>query len=293
VVFAANLLMDAVVLWLTGRLLALPEQKKLKTARKIAAPMTGAFYATAVQLYPYSLLNHPIAKFACSLVMAAIAYLPKNLCQLLRNTACIYIVSFAVGGAGIGLWYFLRSYQPDLVFRLQTGDRLLLLPAAAIFTGLSLIFFIGRVRNLRKLETIMLDLAIEYAGERINLTGLLDTGHLLSEPLTAGPVICLSCCSLTYKMLQSLMDEGWDSLAKVSYRTLNKSSQLTLFKPEGIWLKKKDQEEWQSLPDGWIGLLPFPLDQENRYQALVPGILVNRLLEPGKEVSKNEGMAEV
>ena len=113
---------------------------------------------------------------------------------------------------------------------------------------------------------------IRHGAHRLTLTGLIDSGNLLRDPVTALPVIVIS--RRAAMRLIPLPDAG-----KVTYpfrlitvRTVNGTGMMTVFHPDSVCLRT--ERGWQRV-ETLLGVSPEGYDG---FQALVPvGLMTNDL----------------
>lgn len=118
-------------------------------------------------------------------------------------------------------------------------------------------------------NTPCVSVEITYAGFRMELTALVDSGNLLRDPITQLPVIVISQAAAA-KLLPCLhpgrLTQG---MRLISVRTIAGSSLMPVFRPKAVRLL---------LPQGWqtvsavIGLSP---DGYSGFQALLPACLLS------------------
>jgi stage II sporulation protein GA (sporulation sigma-E factor processing peptidase) len=186
--FLINLGMDALCLYLTGRLL----HRRLSHIRIWVASALGGFYSVAALLMDTGQAVALLTDIAVCLAMCAISFGCKGSEGLRRflGTALLYfILSMALGGIMTALYHLLNKLE----FRLPADSEgegmeawlfaLLALPA----TLLSL--WSGRVCR-RAASVPVCTVEIEVGGRSVMLEGMVDTGNLLREPMSGRAVLC-------------------------------------------------------------------------------------------------------
>lgn len=147
------------------------------------------------------------------------------------------------------------------------------LPAALIVLGVCLLLrtvpaLLPKTEDAPRLATV----DIRHGAHRLTLTGLIDSGNLLRDPVTALPVIVIS--RRAAMRLIPLPEAG-----KVTYpfrlitvRTVSGMGTMTVFHPDSVCLLTK--EGWQRV-ETLLGVSPEGYDG---FQALVPaGLMTNDL----------------
>ncbi len=129
-----------------------------------------------------------------------IAFRFKRFSYFLQNVAMFYFVAFMIGGGLIAVRFFLQSDSQILngMASLRTtgfGD-----PISWIFVivGFPLLWYFSRGRlNTIEYRSIsyeqMADVEIQIEDATIRLKGLIDSGNLLTDPITKVPVMIIDC----------------------------------------------------------------------------------------------------
>ncbi len=147
------------------------------------------------------------------------------------------------------------------------------LPAALIVLGVCLLLravpaLLPKTEDTPRLATV----DIRHGAHRLTLTGLIDSGNLLRDPVTALPVIVIS--RRAAMRLIPLPENG-----KVTYpfrlitvRTISGTGMMTVFHPDSVCLRT--ERGWQRV-ETLLGVSPEGYDG---FQALVPaGLMTNDL----------------
>lgn len=192
VVFAVNTIMDMMVLTILNRVLSYRTTKR----RLAAGAVIGGIWSCVVSVTPglppaVEILGTYVA---VSSLMAAVAYDLKRFREVVKSVAGIYLVSVVMGGvmlvlyehtrAGYYTWRImhtgLRGNIPAAVWMLMAAG------AAAACYGFS-----GGVRSLIRTMAHRKDLCrviLRYGEREESITGLIDTGNQLREPVSGQPV---------------------------------------------------------------------------------------------------------
>lgn len=134
------------------------------------------------------------------MIVVYIAFRFKRFSYFLQNVAMFYFVAFMIGGGLIAVRFFLQSDSQILngIASLRTtgfGD-----PISWIFVivGFPLLWYFSRGR-LNSIEYRSMsyeqiaDVEIQIENATIRLKGLIDSGNLLTDPITKAPVMILDC----------------------------------------------------------------------------------------------------
>lgn len=208
--FAVNFIMNWSLLWLSGRLLGI----KLRAWRGVLAASVGALYAVFVLVFNSHVLFTPFSKIPFSFFMVAIAFGPRSLRQLLRQSTYFFMVAIATAGAFIALEYL----APGRYSNLAEGARRSLyttswmplsgvkghavaypgipwwfLLAAVLLAGstLGIVWLEMRLHGRLGSNKEIYNAEISFPGSVVHASLLLDTGNTLKDPYTGAPVVVL------------------------------------------------------------------------------------------------------
>ncbi|MBY9076972.1 sigma-E processing peptidase SpoIIGA [Paenibacillus sp. HN-1] len=258
-IFAANLLIDAVLLWLTGWMVKM----KIRWWRLWLSALVGALYVVMMFVPELSFLYTFLVKFGLSLIMLLTAFGWRSLQSFMRSLGAFYIINFAAAGGVLGVHYLLQS-SGDIwngilytaaggyAYRLKIGFWFILAVMLAVL-GCYKAVLSSRAKR-EKLETFIGSVRVEIGGVTVCCPGLLDTGNRLYDPLTRTPVMVMEA-SLWEEYLPPewkgrISQEGaeqlvleldgqsyaWhDRLRLVPYRGVNRSASFMLaLKPDAV-----------------------------------------------------------
>lgn len=168
-----NLLLDYLLLLLTGRILGNP----LFRWKLALAAAFGALYAALPLLFPtHTYLQHPLVILGVGALMVLIAY--GSAPRLLRSVLIFYALSAALGG---GL-YALRL--------MGVGPVTLDLKAILFFAAIAYCVLSLAGRKLARHGPGELQEVVIRLGERsTRFTALVDSGNTLSDPMTGKGVL--------------------------------------------------------------------------------------------------------
>ncbi|NUU62419.1 sigma-E processing peptidase SpoIIGA [Paenibacillus agri] len=298
-IFAANLLIDGVLLWLTGWLVKL----KVSWWRLVLSAVVGALYVVMMFVPELTFLYTFLIKFGLSVIMLWIAFGFGSLQRYLRTMGAFYIINFAAAGGIVGIHYLLQS-SGDIwngimftaagghAYRLKIGIwfviallPLVLLCFKAVHTS--------RIKR-EQLESYIGEVTVEIDGVTVTCLGLLDTGNRLSDPLTRIPVMVMESslwetqlpASWKGRLTQSSADHllletdgqsfAWqDRIRLVPYRGVNRSASFMLaLKPDLVTIRL-DADTFCS-KRVLIGLDGGTLSGDGAYRAVIHPDLVVR-----------------
>ena len=180
IVFAVNLAMDYLLMAAAGKLLHLrrPRRRLL-----LGAALASLMYCVLAFTLPYSIglnLFTALAVLALGLAAAFCPVPPRTMCRLIFT---IYILAFGAGGMITALMYLLRPNGVMAHFSVW------------ILLAGTFIFYIALLAIRKYIDASVLQKRVCYTvtislnGAKASLIGLVDTGHSLTDPLTAAPVL--------------------------------------------------------------------------------------------------------
>ncbi|WP_220101471.1 sigma-E processing peptidase SpoIIGA [Paenibacillus sp. S150] len=298
-IFAANLLIDGILLWLTGWLVKM----KVSWWRLALSALVGALYVVMMFVPELSFLYTFLIKFGLSVLMLWIAFGFRSLQSYLRALGAFYIINFAAAGGIVGIHYLLQS-SGDIwngilftssggqAYRLKIGFWFVL----AMLPGVLLLFKLIHASRARReqLETYIGEVCVDIDGVLVSCPGLLDTGNRLNDPLTRIPVMVMEASlweehlpaswkgRLTRMGADKLLLEAdgqsfaWqDRLRLVPYRGINRGASFMLaLKPDLVTIKLG--EETFVSQRVLIGLDGGTLSGDGAYRAVIHPDLTQR-----------------
>ncbi len=198
VLFVINLGMDYLSLYLAGSLLRLRKRQ----ARLLVAASIGAVYAV-VSLFAVG--NSVVALLIHAAVTLLMFYTAYGRAKLFCGAAVFYAVGFMLGGAVTALYEMLgdkrhivsRGDVGRIAPEVNVGTIALL---AAVAAALTLV--VGRFRAKTPRNV---DVTVTLCGKSLTLEGLVDSGNLLTEPLSGRAVVIVGESDM-----RRLLDDGCD-----------------------------------------------------------------------------------
>lgn len=291
-IFAANLLIDGILLWLTGWLVKL----KMSWWRLAFSALVGALYVVMMFVPELSFLYTFLIKFGLSLFMLWIAFGFRSLQSYLRSLGAFYIINFAAAGGILGIHYLLQS-SGDIwngimftasgghAYRLQIGFGFVLVMIPLVLVCFRAVHS-SRIRR-EQLESYIGEVIVEIDGVTVSCPGLLDTGNRLCDPLTRIPVMVMEASiwegylpaswkgRLTQDGADRLLLEtdgqsfAWqDRIRLVPYRGINRGASFMLaLKPDLVVIKLGEDTFYNKRV--LIGLDGGTLSGDGAYRAVI------------------------
>lgn len=162
----------------------------------------GAIYAVFALFF--KLLLHPVLKIALCFIMA-FSLKPDGARDYFIKTGVVALATLLAGGI---------AYALALAFGGESNGGLLIAPIPLriiIYTAAILAFLpnlIRRIRRNRVSASLYADIIIEHEGELFSMTGFIDTGNTLKDPITALPGVLVFCPDLSKYAFTPLFAHG-------------------------------------------------------------------------------------
>lgn len=185
--FAVNFTMDSLALYLTARLLHLPA----RLWRLAVAGALGALYSVASLVLPDGNLFSAATALLMPCLICLAAFGWRDTPSLLRQLAAFWVISFLLGGMMTAVCYAVGIWGSRQV---SVGGKVQPLMGDLPFWGLLLSALIaGAVVTLllkrRRPPAQKVVLTVEEEEASAELSALVDSGNLLTEPISGLPVI--------------------------------------------------------------------------------------------------------
>ncbi len=292
VLFVINLLMNSVVLLLTG----FTADIKYKVWRILLAGAVGSGYVLVSILPGVVIVHHFLFKISMSLVLLLLAFGVKPRRTMLLLMAFFYVISFILGGAVMGWLYFSQSnhYLGSYSIILIQPSWIQLLCGSLVGICLILIVvrrMIGRMARHQHLYRVKL----EYEGRRIERTAFLDTGNGLYTAVSHKPIILVTQQAIADVLspqvrsflenntpdmwianLNQCMDLPWLSRVQIiPYHSIGHKSVLLVFRIDHFILTGKDGDI--QIGDVMVGIYGGTLSEDGTYEVLLHPQIINKL----------------
>ena len=279
VLFIINFSMDFLSLYMVGKLLHIP----MRAWRVILGASVGALYGVLELLLSVSGFVSFLMAVLVMLLMCYIAFGKQAFYRFAMTVALFCGVNMLIGGMMTAAFVKLGAYRQyiEIGGELHTvyGDMPVWL-FVVLSAGSSLTTWgLGRVfRKKSAMRTC--DLRIRFDDKEKEMTGLVDSGNLLTEPLSGTPVIFLKeeCADLLPASMLDAMRTGCASLDYLSGARLRFVPSRTV-SGEGILLALVPQAVYLRIHGAWeprraLLAVDFTDGDFGGFSALVPEILV-------------------
>ena len=188
-----NIVMNYIIILATGMICKV----NIKHIRVLLASVFGAIYAILVYIINLEMYANPIIKILVSICMIYIGFNSTNIKLLLKQLLIFYLTSFCFGGAA---YYLLHNINPNLIQNVNgvlTGTypiKIAILGGILGFFIINISFKIIKSKITKK--DMIYEVEIFYKEKSSNIKVILDTGNLLTEPITKTPVLIVEAPKL-------------------------------------------------------------------------------------------------
>ncbi|WP_239421963.1 sigma-E processing peptidase SpoIIGA [Bacillus sp. CGMCC 1.16541] len=293
IIWLLNFSLDAILLMLCGTI--------LKRSFKWWRLCLGAFIGSLIVVFMFTpfaaIMLHPFVKILFSVCMVLVTFGYKRLRFFLENAFTFYFATFVVGGGLMGVHFLFEDqflvFEGSVMSQTTSfGDPVSWLFVLVGFPVLAY-FSKHRVEDLR-MKKITFDQLVKVEivmnKEVVALTGLIDSGNQLVDPLTKTPVLIITAESVKDILPNSVMEmskdvqsfshtqeidvEWYAKVRFVPYRSVGHANQLLLaIKPD--YVRIEYQNENLHIKKALIGISHTQLSVENQYQCIVhPKVMV-------------------
>ena len=286
VLFATNLAVNYLLLLATGKLAG----RSVSARRLLIASAAGALYAVSALFLPLSAAYSLPARIAFGFFMVAFSFPGQRLQAFVTTSASFYICSAIVAGIAMALQYHRVSVLSDSATA-PSGGVVHWWVMAASLVALATFPMMARAGGFQPGKPLpLLGLELEVAGRKVGLTGLVDTGNNLRDPVSGLPVVVVDWEPLRKIMPREVVNffmSTWDSMPEhlsgtpmgkrlrlIPYESLaGRKGILPAFKPDHIVILEKDGQ--RVTRDAIVGVFRERLSPSGLYQALLHPDLVD------------------
>ena len=288
--FLVNFSMDLLCFFVTARLL----HKETRLWRLALASALGGVYSVAILFLPLGTLAVVALDLGFCAFMCLCAFGLKNggAFGYFTSFAVYFGVSVGTGGFMTALYSLLNRMDLPLDEVKSNGDGI----SVWLFGLLALISGVAASLGGDLFKTVSSDtvikLKIDYKGASVTLNGLADTGNMLTDPISARPVIVISTSSAKALLGErcadaasradissSVFESGEHKLRIIPISTAGGGSILCGFVPDRVTLTVKDRRGRfrESVVDALFAPAELNFDINKRAvgcAALVPSSLI-------------------
>jgi len=198
-----NVIMNYIIILTTGMVC----RANIKQLRIILSSLLGAVYAIIIYILKFKIYTNQITKVIVSICMVYVAFNSNNIKVMIKQLLIFYLTSFCFGGVA---YYLLYNINPNLIKNIN-GVFVGSYPIKIAILGGILGFFIINIsfkiiKNKLTKKDMLYDVDIYYKEEKSSIKVILDTGNLLTDPITNIPVLIVEDKKLTNIIPQNILD---------------------------------------------------------------------------------------
>ena len=290
VIWFLNFSFDLFLLLLT----AIALKRKIVKIRLLLAALLGSSIVLLMFTPLAFIVGHPIGKIIFSMMMVWIAFGFYRFSYYFQSLLTFYFVTFMIGGGMIGVHYLLQVEMSYLDGVLMTNTNGFGHPISWLFVliGFPLLWIFSRNRlegvvakkiHFDQLVTV----SIRVDTTEFTLTGLVDSGNQLFDPITRSPVMIIDTLKVQnyipdQLVNQAIQDDVMESISEsaneshpwehrvriIPYRVVGSEHQFLLgFKPDEVWIDTKGEKI--KVQKTIVGLNRTNLSSEDEYECIV------------------------
>ncbi len=195
VLFFVNLIINTSLILCLGYILKLP----LKTVRIILASAVGAIYSCLVFVGDFSALSSLVMRFLFACLIVVTAFGANGVFSVIKRSLIFILLTVAMGTLMLAFLYF-SNMGIRLGGVIKNGVFYFDIPTHyIIFFSVGAYFLIVAFQKLIKRSTkrSFARIKLYRLGKAVELTALIDTGNMLTDPLTGRKVIIAEAKTLS------------------------------------------------------------------------------------------------
>ncbi|MBR2703942.1 MAG: sigma-E processing peptidase SpoIIGA [Clostridia bacterium] len=290
-----NFFMNAIILYTTGTLL----NKKINKKKLFISSLIGTIYVFTL-CFRLSNMVLNISKFIMGLLLVKICFGSRSYKAIVKETAVYFFSSFIYAGCALGFLHIVKPKVVYIVNGIIIGGEYIFeivgLSAIVSFVLIKASMKLIKLKSYLNKKNMIADMEIFNNKKSIKIRALVDSGNLLTDPVSHDPVI------IVYKeKVRALFDnrilERIDSLIGGEY--INEENEYfglraipytSVGKNDGIIItcrvdkiKLEYQDEVNEIKNVLIGFYNEALSKNDKYSALI-GL---QLLEGRKESNEH------
>ena len=274
ILFMINFLIDYIIAFSTSKATYIRTTKM----RLILSALAGGIYSIFMFEKKLSFLYGTGAKLVFPVFIILLAFKIESIKSAFILLFNYYIISFAVCGTGVFInCFFGVMVMENGLFYLKNNIFLFILSA---MLSCGIIVYFLKILNRKNISgCIKKELEIFLDAKSTVVTGIVDTGNLLLDPVTLYPVIVVN-----YNSVKGILPKGLDDFLKeesdlnipinrkyitkirlIPYKGVDSNSVLKGFKPDYVTLKNENKR----LNDVIIAVSYKKLSENNEYDAIL------------------------
>lgn len=230
-------------------------------------------------------------KIFVSMLMIWISFGAHHPLTYLRNLFVFYLVCFLTGGAMVALHYLFTGDSDVVSGSLFTMSGGWGSPVSWLFVvlGFPLVWMYTKLsfQSLEERQVIheyLIRVRIQISGNKIECTGLIDTGNQLRDPISRRPVLMIELAQIEAwipeKLKRVIADRNFDNLSEhltddwmtrvcvIPYSSAGNIGDLMIaLKPDEVKILR--EKEWHTVDKVLIGIDVGLLSSDGTFQAII------------------------
>lgn len=287
VVFFINFIMDFLIFWIVSKLL----KKKTDCKKIILGTIVAAGLYCMIMFVPVLMKFYNFfAALAILMISAMIAFKPRNVGEMLKIVFLFHISAFAIGGAGIALFYYidLSNVIGNMISFDINNFPFKVLIAVTAGSYIIIKISIGWIKSLYSKNKQYYNISVSFENKEVTFKALLDTGNSLQDPLTSTPVIVAEFSAVkkflpdTIKLiyyekkeenltevLKNITDSDiCNRIRMIPFSSVGvKNGMLLGFVPDKV--EVENEEKKIQIKNVVLAIYNYQLSKEGNYQALI------------------------
>ena len=294
-----NIVMNYIIILATGMICRV----NIKHFRLLVASLIGAIYAILVYLANLKIYTNLITKILISICMVYIAFNSVNIKVLAKQLVIFYLTSFCFGGAA---YYLLHNVSPNLI-KSMNGVLTGTYPIKIAILGGILGFFIINIsfkiiKSKLSKKDMLYKVEIFYRDKSTAVKVILDTGNLLTDPITNIPVLIVENTKLSNIISEDILnnvnrimlgecindidEEIKTRFSIIPFSSIGKNNGMIIgFRPDYIKIYINDKEEIRKRVV--LGIYNNKITKNGLYSGLIGLNLLNDDLRIGDKYEYN------
>ncbi len=287
-----NLVINYLILYVTARFLKL----RVSSLRLFAGAIVGALYVIFIILQPGMKVYYTtVAKILLSFFIVAVTFSPRKVLPFLKTLVIFYVSTFIFAGAALAFLYFNQQggFVRNGIIYVFGQSKGSLMFFGIITVGIIVKIFIEVIQSRITKEKLLIPVKIAFDNRSIHLSGLVDTGNSLKDPLSNLPVMVVEFKALAELLpleIRSIFENSkeddlncitaaisksiWFSRFRlIPFSSLGKENGMLLgFKPD--FIEVGEEEEKRDIKNVIVGIYNRSLSKNEKYKALLGPDLV-------------------
>lgn len=288
-----NIIMNYIIILATGMVC----KANIKQTRLILASLLGGIYAIIICVIDFKFCTNQITKLLISICMVYISFNPMNVKVMIKQLFIFYLTSFCFGGVAYYLLYCVNSNLIRSVNGILVGTypiKIALLGGILGFFIVNISFKIIKSKLTKKDMIYHID--IYYKEKKSSIKAILDTGNLLTDPISSTPVLIVEAQALRniisenilknienilYGKFKEIDEDIKTRCSIIPFSSIGKNNGMLIgFRPDYIKIHTEDREEIRKKVV--VGIYNNKLVKNGLYSGLIGLNLLNENLRSDK-----------